>query len=368
MKPTRREFLASSAASLALVGRSHMAPVEKSPRPLRILILGGTGFIGPHQVRYARERGHRLTLFNRGKTNPGLFPDIEQLRGDRDNDLESLKGRTWDAVIDNSATLPRWVRQSAQLLKDSAEFYLFVSSLSVFSDNSIVGLTESSPVGTITDPTVEEITGETYGPLKALSEQEAESAFPNRSIVVRPGLIVGPGDRSDRFTYWPVRVDRGGEVLAPGEPTDPVQIVDSRDLTEWMIHLIENRSAGVFNATGPEAPMSMAEMIYGIRAVTSARVGFTWIPNTFLEAHQVQPWSDMPVWVPYTDEMKGFSTINCSRAISAGLRFRPLAETARDTLEWFKSLPAERQSQLKAGLSPEREREVLEAWRNRAKS
>ena len=185
---------------------------------------------------------------------------------------------------------------------------------------------------------------------------------------MRPGLIVGPGDRSDRFTYWPVRIDRGGEVLAPGEPGDPVQFVDARDLTAWMIQLLEARVAGVYNATGPQAPMSMAEMLYGIRAVTSTPVQFTWVPYSYLEGRNVQPWSDMPVWIPPTDEMKGFSRFDCSRAIAAGLRFRPLAETARDTLDWFKTLPAERQSELKAGLSPEREREVLEAWRNRGDS
>ena len=368
MKPTRREFLASSAVSLGIAGGRVSGQPERSPRALRMLILGGTGFIGPHQVRYATERGHQITLFNRGKTNPGLFPEIEHLQGDRDNDLESLRGRSWDVVIDNSASIPRWVRQSSQLLKDSAEIYLFVSSLSVFSDNSIVGLDESGPLGRLEDPTVEEITGETFGPLKVLCEEEARSAFQGRSIVVRPGLIVGPGDRSDRFTYWPVRVDRGGEVLAPGDLTDPVQFVDARDLTAWMIHLLENKMVGVYNATGPEGPLSMAEMLYGIRAVTSTPVRFTWVPNSFLEPLKVQPWSDMPVWIPPTEEMKGFSRFDCSRALSAGLRFRPLAETASDTLNWFRTLPAERRSQLKAGLSPEREREVLEAWHNQAKS
>jgi len=333
---------------------------------LKLLILGGTGFIGPHQVEYAVRRGHDVTLFNRGKTNPGLFPQIEQLKGDRNGDLESLKGRSWDAVIDNSASLPRWVRASAGLLKDSAKYYLFISSLSVFVDNSIVGIDEDSPVGKISDPTVEEITEETYGPLKALCEEETRKAFGDRAIVVRPGLIVGPGDRSDRFTYWPVRIDRGGEVLAPGNPADPVQIVDARDLAEWTVHLLESGTAGTFNAVGPSSPLTMGGMLHGIRAVTSVDISFTWVPADFLAEKSVQPWSDMPVWVPFTDDMKGFSQFNCRKAINAGLRFRPLAETARDTIDWFKSQPDDRQGKMKAGLSADREKEVLQAWHARA--
>ena len=363
MKTSRRGFLVTSAAAAVSMGFAG-AP-EKARDPMRILILGGTGFLGPHQVEYARRRGHKITLFNRGKTAPDLFPDLEQLHGDRDNDLESLKGRSWDVVIDNSASIPRWVRQSAQLLSGVAERYLFVSSLSVFSDNSIIGMTESAPVGKLDDPTVEKVTGETYGPLKALCEAEAEKAFPGRALVIRPGLIVGPRDRSDRFTYWPVRIDRGGEVMAPGSPTDPVQIIDVRDLAGWMIDMLEQRGTGVYNATGPKAPLSMSEMLYGIRAVTSAEVSFTWVPADFLEKQKVRPWSDMPVWVPSTPETAGFSRFDCNRAFAAGLSFRPLAVTARDTLDWFLTLPRERREQLRAGISPEREREVLQAWKTR---
>ncbi len=359
----RRRFLQASLASSFTATR--FSPPRPASRPLRILILGGTGFIGPAQVRYALQRGHRITLFNRGRTNPTLFPEVERLQGDRNGDLEALKGREWDAVIDNPASLPRWVRQSAQLLKDAAQTYCFVSTISVYSDNSIVGMDESGPVGTLDNPDTEEITGETYGPLKALCEKEAERAFPGRALIIRPGLIVGPGDPSDRFTYWPVRVDAGGEVLAPGEPADPVQLIDARDLGEWMIRMVEQQAAGTFNATGPVSRLSMAEMLYGIRAVTSAPVSFTWVPAEFLEEQQVQPWSHMPVWVPPRNGMEGFSTVNCSRAIARGLSFRPLAETARDTLEWFKGLPEERRSGLKAGLSREREAEVLARWHAR---
>ncbi len=370
MATTRREFLQSSAVLGGALGmRSPVSAtqrwIEPVHRPLRILILGGTGFIGPHEVRYALARGHTVTLFNRGQTNPHLFPDLEKLVGDRNDNLDALRGREWDVVIDNSASIPRWVRQSAQLLKDSADLYLFVSTLSVIADNSIVGADESVPVATIEDPTTEEVTGQTYGALKALCEQEAMQAFPRRALVVRPGLIVGPGDRSDRFTYWPVRIDRGGEVLAPGDPGDPTQIVDARDLTGWMIRMVEQGETGTYNATGPIRPLAMAEMLYGIRAVTSADVWFTWVGADFLAEHEVRAWADMPTWIPPRDGAEGFSRVDCAKAIGKGLTFRPLAETAKDTLDWFKTLPEERQTNLRAGIEPDREAEVLAAWRAR---
>jgi 2'-hydroxyisoflavone reductase len=372
MASSRREFLQITAAAggalglgLAGVSLAGATPVAKAAKSLRILILGGTKFIGPHLVEYARARGHVVTLFNRGKTNPHLFPDVEKLKGDRNDDLESLKGREWDAVIDNSAMVPRWVRQSAGLLKDHAKLYLFTSSISVYADNSKIGIDEEEPVGTIEDPTVEEVTGLTYGPLKALCEQEAQKAFGEGAIVVRPGLIVGPMDPSDRFTYWPVRIDRGGEVMAPGDPSDPVQFIDVRDLSEWYVKLVEDGAAGVYNATGPGSPLSIAEMLYGIRAVTTTDVSFTWVDTEFLTRHEVAPWAEMTVWIPPVDEYAGFSRVDCSRAIGAGLAFRPLAVTAADTLEWWKTLPEERRSKLRAGLAAEKEAKVLAAWRVR---
>jgi 2'-hydroxyisoflavone reductase len=360
----RRRFLEASLAG-TLTATQLSAASEPAPRPMRILILGGTGFLGPAQVRYALQRGHAVTLFNRGRTNPALFPEVEKLQGDRNGDLEALKGRDWDAVIDNPASLPRWVRQSAQLLKDAAQTYCLVSSISVYSDNSVVGMDESGPVGTLDSPDTEEITGETYGPLKALCEREAERAFPGRALIIRPGLIVGPGDPSDRFTYWPVRVHAGGEVLAPGDPADPVQFIDVRDLGEWMIRMVEQQASGTFNATGPASRLSIAEMLYGIRAVTPAPVAFTWVHADFLAEQQVQPWSHLPVWVPPRNGMEGFSTVNCSRAIARGLSFRPLADTARDTLEWFQALPDQRRSSMRAGLPRQREAEVLARWHAR---
>lgn len=369
MSTTRREFLQLSAAAtgaMCLRGFNHAlvqgAAVGAADKPLRILILGGTGFIGPHQVRHAVARGHTLTLFNRGRTNPQLFPEVEKLRGDRDGDLEALKGREWDAVIDNSASIPRWVRDSAQLLKDAVGQYLYISTLSVYQGFPEPRMDEMAPVRTIDDPTIEEVTGRTYGALKALCEREAQRAFPGRATIVRPGLIVGPGDPTDRWTYWPVRIDRGGEVLAPGDRTDLVRYIDARDLGEWCVHMLEQRELGVYNAVGPKSHLTIAEMLYGIRAITSVAISFAWVNADFLAEHGVRPWSDMPAWLPPREGNEGYGSISRARAIEKGLTFRPLAVTAVDTLDWWKSLPEERRSQPRAGLSAEREAEVLAAW------
>lgn len=371
MTTTRRQFLATSIAAGSLVASRNAAalgsptPVARAAAPLRILILGGTGFIGPHQVRYAVARGHKLTLFNRGKTRPGLFPDVEHLEGDRNGKLDALKGRTWDAVIDNPSTLPRWVRDAAQLLKDSASHYLFISTISVYADTSTKTVDETSPLIKLADPTVETISGGNYGGLKALAEAEAERAFPGRTTVVRPGLIVGPGDESDRFTYWPVRVARGGDVLAPGDPTDPVQFIDARDLAEWTIRLVEQKAFGIFNGTGPASELSMAEMLYGMRAVMpgSLPIRFHWVPADVLAAQKVEAWSDMPVWLPPTGEYTGASRVSIRRALERGLTFRSLADTTQSTLDYVASRSAERNAKMRAGLSVEREAEVLAAVR-----
>jgi 2'-hydroxyisoflavone reductase len=379
MRATRREFLQVTAAAGGALGFGLLGgacaeerQVPQAERPLRILILGGTGISGPHLIRYARARGHEVTIFNRGRTEPTIYQELiartERLIGDRDNDIEALRGREWDAVIDNSASVPRWVRQTTELLKDSVDVYLFVSSLSVHADNSKIGITEDDPVATIDDPTIEEVTGETYGALKALCEQETRDAFPDGAIVVRPHLIVGPSDRSDRWTYWPVRIDRGGEVMAPGEPTDPTQYIDARDLAEFEIHLLEQRTLGTYSAVGPLSPLSMAELLYGMRAVVSNEISFTWVDADFLAEHDVQPWGHMPAWIPPRDGMEGFSAFDNSRAVAAGLKYRPLAVTAKDTLDWWKTLPEDRRVQPRAGLAAEREVEVLAAWHAREAS
>lgn len=381
---SRREFLAGSALAglgLGLSGFSAFgctgsggesdtgAGVARAEKSLRILILGGTAFLGPAQVEYALARGHTVTLFNRGRTNPNMFPGVEKLVGDRaEPDYSALEGREWDVVIDNSANVAQWVMDAAPLLKDAVDRYLFVSSISAHKDNSIVGQDETGPV--FTQEEYDEVMaaeapfGQAFGPNKAQAERETFKVFGDRGIVVRPGLIVGPMDNSDRFTYWPVRIDRGGEVLAPGDGTDHTQIVDVRDLSEFMIHLLEAEASGTYVATGPENPMTMAEMLNGIRAVTTTPVTLTWVDADFLQEHEVRPWQDMPAWFPKSPEMAGFSSYDISKAVGAGLSFRPLAETARDTLEWWKSKPEEDRT-LRMGLDPEKEAAVLEAWHAR---
>ncbi len=367
----RRAAAAGGALSFGMIGGApaRARPVRPAEKSLRILILGGTAFTGPHQIAYALARGHRVSIFNRGRTKPtvhlDVFGRVEKLVGDRNDDLEALKGREWDAVIDNSASIPRWVRQSAGLLRDSADLYLFTSSLSVHADFSKAGITEDDPVATLDDPTVEEVTGDTYGALKALCEKEARAAFPGRAIIVRPHLIVGPGDPTDRWTYWPVRVARGGEVMAPGAPGDPTQYIDARDLAEFDIRLIENRAAGTYSVVGPRSRLSMAELLYGIRAVVSNEISFTWVDADFLEEHGVFPWRHMTAWVPPRGDMAGFGLFDNSRAVAAGLTYRPLAVTARDTLDWWNALPADRRANPRAGLPADREVEVLAAWHAR---
>jgi 2'-hydroxyisoflavone reductase len=266
--------------------------------------------------------------------------------------------------------LPKWVHDAAEILKGNVDRYVFISTISVYADNSKPGMDESAPVAKYEGADAMKETRDTvvaskfalYGPLKALSEKEVEKWFPGKSLIVRPGLIVGPGDESDRFTYWPVRIERGGEVLAPGNPSDPVQFIDARDLAEWTIRMVEQGATGVYNATGPATSLTIKGMLDGIKSGLGSEAKFTWVPADFLEKEKVSPWSDMPVWVPPTGEDAGLGMISIKRALDNGLTFRPLAETARDALAWFKSQPKERQEKLKAGLTKEREAEVLAAW------
>lgn len=301
-------------------------------------------------------------MFNRGRTNPEMFPDVERLIGDRNDDLTALENRSWDVVLDLPATDPKWVELSAQLLKDAANQYVHISSESVYSDTSVTGINEDSPVFRREDVELPEDGRLPYGLSKVLAENEARRAFGDRATIIRPGLIVGPGDPTDRFTYWPVRIDRGGEIAAPGDGTDFTQIIDARDLATFLIHMVETGTTGTFNASGPESPMTMAEMLYGIRAVTTGEVSFTWMPWEFLEEKGIRPWTDMPAWVPSTPEMIGFSTFSQLRALAAGLTLRPLADTARDTIEWHNARPEEERTQMRSGLSPANEAELLRAW------
>ncbi len=320
---------------------------------MKILIIGGTIFVGRHLVEVARRRGHEITLFNRGQHNADLYPDIEKLRGDRKTDLSALKDRRWDAVIDTCGYVPRVVRASAEALQDAVNLYVFISSVSVYQEfPGQTTLDETSPVGVLTDPTTEEVTGESYGPLKALCEQTVSEVFPGRDLNIRPGLIVGPNDPTDRFTYWPVRVARGGAVLAPGRPSEKLQFIDVRDLAEWTIRLIEENRTGVFNAAGPVPPISTSELLEICRTVSGSDAVFHWADKDFLAEQNVSPWQDMPVWIPDTNDI-----VNLEKAVRFGLQTRPVAETVADTLAWARTRPADHK--MRAGLDPQREQEVL---------
>jgi 2'-hydroxyisoflavone reductase len=335
---------------------------------VKLLILGGTRFLGRHLLDAALSRGHDVTLFNRGRNAEELPAGVEQLKGDRDGGLDALRGRRWDAVIDTCGYVPRVVRASAELLGDAVDHYTFVSSLSVYTDYGEPGLDEGAPVGSLDDTATEEVTGATYGPLKALCERAVEGAMPGRALSVRAGLIVGPRDDVARFTYWVRRVARGGEVLAPGRPDRAIQVIDARDLADWMVRMAEERQAGVYNATGPDRVLTMGEFLEEARRVSGSDARFAWAHDEFLKEQGVGAWQEMPLWLPEEGEAKNFFAIDCGKAFEAGLRFRPLAETIRDTLEWDAARGGERRpprdysvSLSEPGLTPEREAELLAA-------
>jgi 2'-hydroxyisoflavone reductase len=391
--PTRRTFLKTSAAIggaltldplSALSAGATPAPqpeqpkrdVGRAPVSLNILILGGTGFTGPEQVEYAIARGHRVTLFNRNKTRPGMFKGrvAEELIGDLNNDTSALKGKSFDVVLDNPTTFPAWVRNVAQYLSGNVKHYIFISTTSTYSDQSIIGLNEESPLAQMPpdldpytiDPQFER---SRYGPLKVRAEQEVAKQYPNAWTVIRPCLIVGPLDRTDRFTYWPARIDHGGEVLAPDKPDDPCQFIDSRDLAEWTVRVAEERHLGTYNAIGPAKPMTIAEMLYGVKAVTTSGAQFTWVPWDFLQAQGVRPWTQMTVWQPPYGRTAGYQRRDASKAIAKGLTFRPLAVTAKDTLDWHKTRPEKDQEGTLNGaingLPLAKEAQVLAAWKEK---
>jgi 2'-hydroxyisoflavone reductase len=361
---------------VALAGATAASPtparVERAKKPIKILILGGTGFTGPEQVEYAIARGHEVTLINRNKTRPDFFKGrVEQLIGDMNGDMSALKGRKFDVVIDNPTTHPGWVRNVAQYMKGNTDHYIFISTISVYPDNSKAWMDEDDKLSTMPDgidPFTVPIAQarQFYGAMKTVSEGEVAKNYPSHTII-RPGLIVGKYDATDRFTYWPYRIDKGGEVLAPGTGNDIVQFIDSRDLAEFTIRMAENKERGVYNATGPEKPLTMAEMLYGIKAVTTAGAQFTWVPAEFLTAQKIRGWSHMPVWVAPRDNNAGFSQRSIARALAKGLTFRTLAVTAKDTIDWNKTRPAEQLEALAKGavngLAAEREAEVLALWK-----
>jgi 2'-hydroxyisoflavone reductase len=390
-RTTRRQFVKQagtlSAAALASTPLSRLAaaaPAVISRRPsasLNILILGGTGFTGPEQVEYAIARGHRVTLFNRGRTRPGLFKGkvAEELIGDLNSDTSALKGKTFDVVIDNPTTLPLWVKNVATYLSGHVGQYIFISTTSVYADESAIGIDENSPTAQMPaglDPYRPDIRNDQqlaassnpdhYGAFKARAEVEVQTQYKDRWTVIRPCLIVGPLDRTDRFTWWPARIDKGGEVLGPDKPDDPCQFIDSRDLAEWTIRVAEQKTLGTYNALGPDKPLTIAEMLYGVKAVTSAGAEFTWVPWEFLQQQRVRPWRDMTVWQPPYGSTAGYQRRSGAKAVANGLTFRPVAVTAKDTLDWHNTRTAKEQEDtlngVINGIGITKEKDVLAAW------
>jgi 2'-hydroxyisoflavone reductase len=408
MMTTRREFLASSAAVLAaapfLPGALAAADsAVQASKPLRILILGGTGFLGPACTESAIARGHSVTQFNSGRTEerrravgrPSVVPSgVEQLYGNRDPNktaddrrnegkadapkdpnspkgLSQLEGKKWDAVIDTSGYFPRMVKASAQLLAPNVRQYVFISTISVYKSEGVPNADESAPLATLDDPATEEMGKDfaNYGGGKALCEKAAEAAMPGRVTNLRPGYMVGPRDTSGRFIYWPVRVSLGGTMAVPGSPADPIQLIDVRDVADWTIHCIENQIVGIYNVTGPDKELSMWGLVEGVRKGVGSEVSFTWIDNRFLEAHSISQ-DKFPLYVPPTADSAGFHRRSIARALARGLKFRPLSVTAKATLDWYQSLPPS----IQAGVAPQfairpnedpwldTEKHLLEAW------
>ncbi len=332
---------------------------------MNLLILGGTVFLGRHITEAAVAAGHTVTLFNRGQSGADIFPQLETLIGDRDKgDLSALDGRTWDAVIDTCAYVPRVARDSATKLADTVAHYTFVSTCSVYADLTTTGQDETAPVIELEDPTVENVTGETYGGLKVLCERAVAETLPDRTLIIRPGLIVGPHDRSDRFTYWPVRVADGGEVLAPGRPERPVQYIDVRDLAAWTVRMVEQQATGVYNTIGPEPETTMGATLESCRRISGSNAAFTWVDEAFLLENEVGAYVEMPLWVP--EEYRAFDAFSADKAVAAGLTYRPIDDTIRATLTWQATRPAD--YQWRAGLTRERERELLTKWHQQPSS
>ena len=338
------------------------------PQPKTLLILGGTGFIGPHLTQEAQRRGWRVTHFNRGKTAADGVAGVETLLGDRKGQLDALRGRSWDAVVDDTGYIPKYVKLSAELLAPKVGYCLFISSISVY-ESFAKPNDEQSATGTLTDPQIEAVTDTTYGPMKALCEQYSREAFQGRIAIVRPGYIVGPLDRTDRFTYWPVRAARGGEMLAPGTPHDPIQVIDVRDLARWMMDLVQSRTNGCFNADSPPGSFTMGALLEASRhASPTAGVKVTWVSEDFLAAHWKPEELDLPPWAPLKGDSAAASLTSVKAALATGLRMRPLEETVHDTLAWFQTLPPERQAKLRAGLDPAKEAQTLRDWHAEARS
>ena len=342
---------------------------------MKLLILGGTRFVGRHLVAAALARNHEITLFNRGKHPSVALTNVETIYGDRNSDLAKLQGRRWDAVVDTCGYLPRTTRASAEILSHSVDVYVFISSLSVYADVSVCDIDETAPVATLTSEQLDQANaidssgqasavtyGKMYGGLKALCEQAAEEVLPNRVLRIRPGLIVGPYDYTDRFTYWVQRIARGGDVLAPGRPDTHVQFIDVRDLAEWTVRMIELKETGVYNANSLPYNLTMERVLEECKTVSASNASFTWVSEEFLLQEKVAPWSEMPLWMPEegAPHLKGFMFINCDKAVGAGLSFRPLNDTIGDVATWCETNRVT--EELKAGIDPDKEQRLLRRW------
>ncbi len=358
--------------ALQLAGGTALAALLPNPaftkaKSQKVLILGGTGFIGPYFVEVLAANGHTVTLFNRGKNVPVARAGVERLLGDRNGQIDALKGKEWDAVIDNSGYTPRQVKLTADLLKGHVGQYIFISSVAAYADFSKPGIDEDHQLATLADPSVEEVTGKTYGALKALCEQAVEGAYGKQATIIRPTYIAGPGDYTDRFTYWPLRVSKGGEMVAPGSPGDPFQFIDVRDLADFMRLVVEERITGRFNLCSPPRSVTMGSLLEECKRVTHANTKFTWASAEFLEAQGLierdlfKP-APMPLWHSPASEGAGLAQMSSARAVKSGLKFRLLETTIRDTLAWQKQRPAEQQT-LRVGLKPEQEAELLQKLR-----
>ncbi|MDD9268152.1 NAD-dependent epimerase/dehydratase family protein [Paenibacillus sp. GCM10023248] len=330
---------------------------------MKLLVLGGTRFVGKTMVETALARGHEVTLFNRG-SNQELFPEVERLIGDRDGGLDALSGRQWDAVIDTCGYYPRVVEASVRTLADRVNFYTFISTLDVYEEEKMgsEAVDETLSVKTLPEDYVEDI-ARFYGAMKASCEQLVSAAFQDRSLIVRCGLVAGPGDMSDRFTYWPTRIARGGEVLAPGDPQAPIQFIDVRDLADWTIRMVERQAGGTFNATGPAAPLTVGELLERCIGATHSEARLTWVPDEFLTEHKIGHWVEMPLWLPASENVGGLMKLQVQKAVHAGLQHRPIEETIRDTWVWDRERVAD--GPRKAGLDPEKEAQLLEEWHMR---
>ena len=366
----RRQFIKNSLmASVGLTSACHAKSIlPASEKPLNILFMGGTGFLGPHTVKAAIDAGHKVTLFNRGKTKPTLYPELLDslplITGDRKtDDIKQLKDSKWDLVIDTSSYYPRVVDMLLDQIGDNIGQYILISTVSVYANWSQKNMDESAAVGTLADPSTEQVTGESYGPLKALCEQAAQKRLGDRATIIRPGLIVGPGDKTDRFTYWPVRIAKGGDVLCPSEGNDFIQIIDVRDLAEWVIHCGHKKISGVFNAQTNGGDITIGELLTNCRMTLNPKANLVWVPSDFLESQSVAPWGEMPTWLPPQGDYAGAGTMSSEKAYSNGLTQRPLKTIIQDTYDWFSSLPAERQAQVRAGIAADKEAKVLAAWK-----